>query len=186
MGKNKGPGVSRTCQPRACSLFILFALWLFPYSSPKGFYLEVPYVHQVKNYCGPAALSMVLRFWDQSVDQYELAGHFDPFPSKGLSGAQMKELAARYGFSAYSFSGQTETLREHLGKGRPVIVALSSSRLLDFNHFVVLVGWDTVKQEWIVHDPADGPYRRRPARELTAKWGQLENWTLLVLPEAPK
>jgi ABC-type bacteriocin/lantibiotic exporter with double-glycine peptidase domain len=126
---------------------------------------------------------MVLRFWDRSVDQYELAGHFPSFPIKGLSGQQLKELAARYGFSAHSFPGHAQSVRDHLSKGRPLILALSSSRLLNFNHFVVLVGWDALKQEWIVHDPADGPYRRRSAKRLTAQWDQLHNWTLLVLPQ---
>ena len=75
------------------------------FPSQKGFYLDVPYVHQVKNYCGPEALAMVLRYWDLPVDQHELARYFRPFPRKGVSGAQLKELAAEYGFSAYSFPG---------------------------------------------------------------------------------
>jgi len=102
-----------------------FLLWIFllPFScatttaQEKGFYIETPYVYQVHNYCGPAALTMVLRYWDRSVDQYELANRFQPFPDKGLSGAQLKELASEYGFSAYSFSGQPEEIREHLANG---------------------------------------------------------------------
>ena len=129
---------------------------------------------------------MVLRFWDRCVDQLELAGHFHPFPRKGLSGAQLKELAARYGFSAYSFSGRSETVREHLEKGRPLIVALSPAASAGFNHFVVLVGWDASKRAWIVHDPAEGPYQRRSAKQLAGQWDRLQNWTLLLVPESPK
>ena len=56
------------------------------YSSGRGFYLEVPYVRQVKNYCGPAALASVFRYWDRPADQHDLASRFKPFPGKGLSG----------------------------------------------------------------------------------------------------
>ena len=37
-------------------------------SAQSGFYVEVPYVHQVRNYCGPAVLAMVFDYWDRSVD----------------------------------------------------------------------------------------------------------------------
>ena len=171
-----------------------FLLWIFllPFfcasttAQEKGFYIETPYVYQVHNYCGPAALTMVLRYWERSVDQYELANRFQPFPEKGLSGAQLKELATEYGFSAYSFSGQPEAIREHLAKGRPLIVALHSSTLLNTNHFVVVVGWDPSSQEWIVQDPAGGAYQRHSARDFSSRWDKLDNWVLLVVPDSPK
>ena len=45
----------------------------------KGFFLEVPYVRQAENYCGPAVLVMLLRYWNHPVDHRELAGHSNPF-----------------------------------------------------------------------------------------------------------
>lgn len=175
----------------SCTILTLILLVACPtpfsnYASNKGFYIEVPYVHQVGNYCGPAALAMVLRYWDQPTDQYELANAFRPFPSKGLSGVQLKELAARYKFTAHSFSGNSEMILDHLREGRPLIVAMSSSRLLNLNHYVVLVGWDAEKRSWIVHDPTDGPYRRLSEKKFIDRWNKLENWTLMVLPEGGK
>ncbi len=171
-----------------------FFLWVFllPFfcagttAQKRGFYIETPYVYQVKNYCGPAALTMVLRYWDRSVDQYELANRFQPFPGKGLSGAQLKELATEYGFSAYSFSGRPKSIREHLEKGRPLIVALHSSTLLNTNHFVVVVGWDPSNQEWIVQDPAGRAYQKYSAKDFSRRWKKLDNWALLVVPGSPK
>ncbi len=166
--------------------FIFFPLSTFGYPSTKGFYLEVPFVRQVDNYCGPATLTMVFRYWDRSVDQHELARQFQPFPKKGLSGAQLKELAVKYGFSAYSFFGHTKTILKHLRKGRPVIVAFRPSTLGNFNHFVVLAGWDDARQEWVVHDPNRGAYRRLSAKKLNTQRVPLQNWTLLILPETPQ
>jgi ABC-type bacteriocin/lantibiotic exporter with double-glycine peptidase domain len=169
------------------AITMAFVAWNLVCATPcamkKGFYLEVPYVLQVKSYCGPATLAMVFRYWGSPADQHELASGFQPFPRKGLRGAQLKELAAEYGFVAYSFSGTTGLVLDHLSKGRPLIVALSSSRLLNLNHYLVLVGWDAACREWIVHDPADGPYQRLSAEKFSGRWAALDNWTLLVLPE---
>lgn len=171
----------------AALLILLFLLSLASlYSMSDGFYLEVPYVRQVKNFCGPAALASVFRYWKHPADQHSLAAEFSPFPTKGLSGSQLKELAGKHSFLAYSFSGNRKLILDHLRKGRPLIVALASSRLLNLNHYVVLVGWDEVQQEWVLHDPAEGAYRRVKAEELMDRSSDLNNWTLLVLPKTGK
>ena len=165
---------------------ILLPSLSFLYSMSDGFYLEVPYVRQAKNFCGPAALASVFRYWEHPADQHSLAAEVSPFPRKGLSGSQLKELAGKHNFAAYSFSGNRSVILEHLSKGRPLIIALTSSKLLNLNHYVVLVGWDEVRQEWVLHDPAEGAYRRVKAEELMHKWSDLDNWTLLVLPKTGK
>ena len=149
----------------------------------RGYYIQTPFLYQTANYCGPAALATVMRYWGHDISQYELAKSFDPFPSKGLSGAELKGLAKRHGFTGYSFSGQSLTIRDHIKQGRPVIVALHSSELLNENHFVVVVGWDPGSQEWIVQDPTTGPYTRYAARSFATRWQQADNWALLVLPK---
>ena len=163
------------------------ALLPFPVDPPsrvaKGFYLELPHVYQVDNYCGPAVLAMVLQYWGRSMDQYQLAEHWNPFPTDGLSGAQLKEAAVKHGFKAYSFKGNTERVSGYLRKGIPVIAAVDSSRLTkSSNHFVVLVGWDPMQQEWIVHDPAKGAYLRRRSRKFERRWAKLLHWSLIIVP----
>ena len=91
-----------------------------------------------------------------------------------------------YHFAAHSFSGSSEVILDHLSKGRPLIVALSSSRLLNQNHYLVVVGWEAQKRNWIVHDPADGAYRRLSEKKFLDRWTELKNWTLLVLPPGGK
>lgn len=151
----------------------------------KGFFLEVPYVRQAENYCGPAVLAMLLRYWKHPADHRELAGRFQPFPKKGLSGLELKKLATAEGFQAYSFAGDTTEMLDHLRQGRPLITVIDPSILTTNNHYVVLVGWDESRREWIVHDPVKGPYQRRAAGEMARQRSRLENWTLLVIPETP-
>jgi ABC-type bacteriocin/lantibiotic exporter with double-glycine peptidase domain len=155
---------------------------VLPQSKPRGFYIETPFVHQADNYCGPAALSMVLRYWGRDANQYELAARYTPFPEKGLSGTELKETAAAYGFSVYSFSGEAEEIQRRLRNGQPVIVALHSSRVSRMNHFVVVVGWDSGSREWIVQDPAGKAYQRYTADDFAQRWAKVDNWSLLVLP----
>lgn len=154
-------------------------------SPAKGFFLEVPYVRQAENYCGPAVLAMLLRYWKHPADHRELAGRFQPFPKKGLSGLELKRLATAEGFQAYSFAGDAAEILDHLRQGRPLITVIDPSILTTNNHYVVLVGWDESRREWIVHDPVKGPYQRRPAGEMARQRSRLENWTLLVLPVTP-
>ena len=151
----------------------------------KGFYLEVPYVRQAENYCGPAVLAMLLRYWTHPADHHELAGRFKPFPKQGLSGLELKNLAAAEGFQAYSFAGDAPEMLEHLRQGRPLITVIDPSILTTNNHYVVLVGWDESRREWILHDPVKGPYQRRPAGEMARQRSRLQNWTLLVIPKTP-
>lgn len=148
----------------------------------RGFYIETPFVHQAENYCGPAALAMVFRYWGETADQHELAREYHPFPEKGLTGAQLATLSEGKGFTAYTFRGEAGRIREHLRNGRPVIVALRSSELLNRNHFVVVVGWAPGSREWVVQDPAGRAYRRLPAQDFADRWGELGNWSLLVVP----
>lgn len=150
--------------------------------SSEGFFLEVPYVHQADKFCGPAALAMVLRYWNHPINQYEIAGDYMPFPEDGLSGSLMKQAVTDRGLHAYSFKGTRSDLVNHLRKGRLLIVALKTPYPSPSNHYVVLVGWIAESKEWIVHDPADGPYQRCAEERFEARWNKLANWTLLVLP----
>ena len=74
---------------------------------------------------------------------------------------------------------------EHLRQGRPLITVIDPSILTTNNHYVVLVGWDESRREWILHDPVKGPYQRRPAGEMARQRSRLEDWTLLVIPQTP-
>lgn len=165
-------------------LFLLAAQFIGSsvYGFSEGFYLEVPYIHQADNYCGPAALAMVFRYWKHPGNQHEIAGNFVPFPDKGLSGEQLKQTVTAGGLRAYSFKGKRSDLIKHLRKGRPLIVALDPSFPSSTNHYIVLVGWISASEKWIVHDPASGSYLKCDAEKLEARWNKLGNWTLLVMP----
>lgn len=141
--------------------------------------LSVPFVPQRQDTCGAAALTMVLRYWGRPVLHDEIAADLVEPELHGALGSRLAERARSEGLRAVAFSGGLPRLREDLGKGRPVVVALRVGRTRFHN--VVVVGFDA--QGPIVHDPARGAGRRLPAGRFERQWAAAGHWSLVVAPE---
>lgn len=151
-----------------------------PTVTPSVSPLPVPFVPQDEDTCGAAALAMVLRYHGKQVLQERIAGELLEPELQGIRGSRLAEWARREGMVAIAFAGDLALLREHLGRGRPLVLAISKGR--DRFHDVVAVGYDADKRELIVNDPADGPGRRIAEGELERRWKAAGYWTLLVQP----
>jgi tetratricopeptide (TPR) repeat protein len=141
--------------------------------------LPVPYVPQDKDACGAAALAMVLRYWGQEASAGEIASALMEPELHGIRGSRLADLARERGMEAIAFAGEWAVVRDHLAKGRPLVVAIDAGR--GRLHDVVVVGLDD-RDAAILHDPARGPDRRMPVGELERKWAKSGRWTLLVTP----
>jgi len=128
--------------------------------------LDVPYVHQQKDTCGAAALAMVLQYWGVAASHDEIAKELLQPELHGIAGSQLAAFAAGRGLTAVAHAGDVDHLRDHVGKGRPMIVAWAMGR--GRHHDVVVIGFDDERVRVIVHDPARGAARRvgRSARPL--------------------
>jgi predicted double-glycine peptidase len=155
----------------------LAVLMLALQPSETGIYLDVPFVHQSPRQCGPAALAMSLRYWGYDVDHTALAAR-TVSSAGGATGSDLEQLARAHGSTPRAFTGTDDRLRQLLRSGRPVIVALAAASGTAPNHFVLVVGATTT--EWLVHDPAGGPYRRIEMAAFAGRWKRLNNWALLV------
>jgi tetratricopeptide (TPR) repeat protein len=144
--------------------------------------LPVPFVPQQKDTCGAAALAMVLQYYGRDVAQDAIAAELVEPELGGIRGSRLAEFARGRGMVAIAFAGDAAVLREHLAKGRPLVVALSAGS--DRNHDVVIVGFDDQRHEVIVNDPAVGAERRMSDGELERRWRATGYWTLLVQPLA--
>ncbi len=145
--------------------------------------LPVPFVPQQKDTCGAAALAMVMAYYGADVQQADVAAALLEPELHGIRGARLAEFARERGMVALVFAGDLALAREHVGKGRPLILALSAGR--GRFHDVVLAGFDDARGEAIVSDPAAGPARRVSTRDLDERWKATGRWTLLVQPVAP-
>src|SRR5450631_1122815 len=97
-----------------------------------GVWLDVPFVKQEKDGCGAASIAMVMQYWRQKQGQpvaedagavyiqkmlYSSEGH-------GIYASDLEHYFQRRGFRTFSFRGDWSDLKQHLEKGRPLIVAL--------------------------------------------------------------
>jgi ABC-type bacteriocin/lantibiotic exporter with double-glycine peptidase domain len=143
--------------------------------------LQVPFVPQERDTCGPAALAMVLRFWGRSVSHDDLAAELDARELRGVAGSRLAEAARSRGLTAIAYRGDAEQLRDYVGKGRPLVVAWDMGR--GRFHNVVVVGFDG--EDVVVHDPAKGASRTVKRSTFEERWSGAGYWTLLVMPADP-
>jgi ABC-type bacteriocin/lantibiotic exporter with double-glycine peptidase domain len=143
--------------------------------------LDVPFVPQVEDTCGAAALTMVLRFWGQDASHDALAAELQARELKGVAGSRLAEAARTRGLGANAYRGDARQLREYVEKGRPLIVAWDMGR--GRFHDVVVIGFDG--DDVLVHDPAQGASRKVKERTFEDRWAGAGHWTLLVMPVDP-
>jgi ABC-type bacteriocin/lantibiotic exporter with double-glycine peptidase domain len=142
----------------------------------------VPFFPQQKNGCGASSLAMILQYWNSvpAVDPQSIFAQLYSDKLKGIAASRMKTYLEQKGFRAFTFSGTLPDLKEHLLKGRPLIVSLGGSTL----HYVVVVGLDERQKLVLVNDPAVKKLSRMNQDEFLAAWNQTNCWTLLAVPDA--
>jgi ABC-type bacteriocin/lantibiotic exporter with double-glycine peptidase domain len=154
-------------------------------------FLDVPFVKQGKNLCGPACISMILQYWGQhasgkaagmpeGANIQEIAKALDVRGSSGTLGSQMQRYFSMLDYQAFSFQGEWDDVANHLAKGRPLIIALGGQGAL--GHYVVLVGWDPQEQIVLVNDPARRKLLKLDKVSFEKSWERTSRWTLLALP----
>lgn len=142
--------------------------------------LDVPYIPQQKDTCGAAALAMVFAYWGRDVSHDEIARELLQPELRGIAGSRLAAFAAGRGMTAVAHAGDVSHLRDHVGKGRPMIVALAMGR--GRYHDVVVTGFDDARGDVIVNDPARGAARRVALKAFARRWAGAGHWTLLVAP----
>lgn len=142
--------------------------------------LAVPFVPQERDTCGAASLTMVMRYWGDTVSHDEVATAVVESGKPGIAGSRLEAFARARGYFALAYEGDAAQLGESLEKGRPLIVALRVGGGLD--HDVVVTGMDP-EGGFTMHDPAVGRDRRLSKAEFERRWSGTSHWALLVLPK---
>jgi ABC-type bacteriocin/lantibiotic exporter with double-glycine peptidase domain len=158
-------------------------------AQPTNTWLDVPFVRQEKNGCGPAVVAMVFEYWrvhghpGPSLPQ-EAAVHRDLAASAtdGLSAREMQAYFEAHGFRAFPIAAEWEDLTHHLAQARPLIVALGEGRGRML-HYVVVAGIDSAQNLVYVNDPAQRKLLKMDRRTFEREWNVPGRWTLLAVPE---
>jgi uncharacterized protein YvpB len=154
-----------------------------------GIWLDVPFVKQVKDGCGAASIAMVMQYWaqklnrdPQSIDPYEIQSTLYSKEGHGIYASDMEAYFQEHGFLIFTFKGELADLRQHLEKGRPLIVALKPGSGNVPLHYVVVTGLDWNNHLVMVNDPAQRKLLKLDQSSFEQQWNAAGKWTLLALP----
>ena len=93
----------------------------------------------------------------------------------------MERYLRQQGFQTFAFAGEWKDLKEHLDKGRPLIVALKSGG--SSLHYVVVAGLNWQQDVVLKNDPAERKLLKQGRSEFEKEWKAAGNWTLLAVPQ---
>jgi ABC-type bacteriocin/lantibiotic exporter with double-glycine peptidase domain len=177
-------GIFRVAAVLVCTCGFLFA------ADPVGIWLDVPFVKQEKNGCGAASIAMVMQFWQHQ--QGQTTGNADAgqiqhtlysSSAHGIYASDLEHYLGRNGYRTFAFAGTREDLRQHLEKGRPLIVALKPGSRTPL-HYVVVAGIDVEQGTVLLNDPAERKLLKQDAARFEKERKNAGNWTLLAVPQS--
>lgn len=172
----------------------LFSAQVFKYRKiqpEKGHLIQtVPFEKWLeRNYCGPACLTMVLNYWDEtrSFSQRKISDEIYDSESEATYNSELVLYPRTKGFESYSFQGSLQVLKDVVGKGIPVIVLTKAIKQIAKGHYRVVIGFDEDEDQIIFHDPYFGDRAAMTRRDFMKVWelGKGRNqsrWMMAVVP----
>ena len=180
------------CLPQRLGAYLCLCGIVFAAQS-SGIWLDVPFVPQEKDGCGAASIAMVMQYWQRQQPESDIAVA-DPAviqrglysrKAHGIYASDLERYFHEHSFTTYSFRGTWDDLRQHLEKGRPLIVALKPLPAEPSLHYVVVVGLDWSQNVVQVNDGAQRKLLKEDRDNFEKKWNAGGRWTLLALPQPP-
>jgi ABC-type bacteriocin/lantibiotic exporter with double-glycine peptidase domain len=155
-----------------------------------GIWLDVPFIKQTVEGCGSASIAMLLQYWSAHGTQvsperadadaiqrqlYSRKGH-------GIYASDLEKYLREAGFRVFALRGEWSDLRDHLSKGRPLILSIEPGGSHAPLHYVVATGLDWQREAVFVNDPARGKLLRIEKAEFEKEWRATKNYLLLAVP----
>jgi ABC-type bacteriocin/lantibiotic exporter with double-glycine peptidase domain len=157
-------------------------------ATPLNIWLDVPFVAQQKNGCGPASIAMIMEYWQKQQhapatgDAAEVLRTLAP-GRDGVRAADMLRAFQEHGYRAFAYAGDWADLEHQLAKGRPLIAALQPAGGPSL-HYVVVAGIDDAEQVVLLNDPAQRKLFKEAREEFEREWKVTGDWTLLAVPQS--
>jgi len=155
----------------------------------SGIWLDVPFVKQEKDGCGAASIAMVMQFWQgqqgRTLSPDAQAANIQQVlfsnGARGIYASDAERYFQQNGYRTFVFRGEWADLRQHLEKGRPLIVALKPGSSAPL-HYVVVTGLDWEHGLVLMNDPAERKLLKEDRSRFEREWSAAGSWTLLALP----
>jgi ABC-type bacteriocin/lantibiotic exporter with double-glycine peptidase domain len=172
-------------------LLCIWCLCGFVFAATPGIWLDVPFIRQEKDGCGAASIAMVMQYWrtqqskpiDSSANAVVIQRALYSRKDHGIHASALEHYFQQNGFQTFAFAGKRDDLKQHLAKGRPLIVALKPSPLETSLHYVVVVGLDPEQDVVYVNDAAQRKLLKQEWPGFEKQWSAVGYWTLLALPK---
>ncbi len=157
---------------------------------PQTFLENKFHVYQTFNNCGPATLSMALKWYGINAPQEELADKMRPYQhpegdndDKTIFTYEFVDWAKEYGVGAVGrVNGDINLIKKFISNGFPVVVKTWLKKGEDIGHFRFVTGYDENKQLIYFDDSYDGPNRKMGYYDFLSLW-QPFNYAYIVLYE---
>ena len=171
---------------------LLWVCGLVLAAEPPGVWLDVPFVKQQKDGCGAASIAMVMQYWlrqqgqpaDGSADAAEIQRALYSRQARGIYASDLERYFQQRGYRTFAFRGEWADLKQHLEKGRPLIVALKPASGNVPLHYVVVTGLEWEQGLLLVNDPAQRKLLKQDRSSFEREWSAAGKWTLLALPQS--
>ena len=179
--------LSRVAKP---ILVLLWAWGTLTASGPSGIWLDVPFVGQEKSGCGAASIAMVMQYWErqQSVadgtasDARQIQRALYSDSGRGIYAFDMQRYFQQQGYRTFAIRGEWADLKQHLEKGRPLIVALKPGAAAPL-HYAVITGLDWEQGLVLMNDPGQRKLLKEDRSRFEQEWSAAGKWTLLAVPQ---
>lgn len=157
-------------------------------ADPPGVWLDVPFVKQEADGCGASSIAMVMQYWQQQgqsgspgADAVQIQRVLHSHGARGIYASDMERYFQQNGYVAFTFPGEWADLKQHLEKGRPLIIALKPGSRQPL-HYVVVAGLDEEHQLVLLNDPAQRKLLKEDRSRFEQEWQAAGRWTLLAVP----
>jgi ABC-type bacteriocin/lantibiotic exporter with double-glycine peptidase domain len=159
-------------------------------ADPAGAWLDVPFIKQEKDGCGAASIAMVMQYWQkqqgsatsESAEAAHILRKLYSAPANGIYASDLESYLKQNGFQTFSFAGSWGDLKQHVEKGRPLIVATKPAGAAPL-HYMVVTGVDWKRQLVLVNDPAGRKLLKMDRPTFEKQWSAAGSWTLLAVPQ---
>ena len=141
---------------------------------------NVPFVKQKYRFCGPAALTSVMKYYGLDADQDEIASEVYTPELKGSLISDMKHYAQEKGFLATTGNGSIEGLVELIDQKNPVIILADKGKLgINVQHYYVVYGYREGEKVFIIHDGSKSG-REISYDKLDNEWKKMDRLMLVI------
>lgn len=141
----------------------------------------VPFIQQEANACGPATLTMALRWLGKNIHVEQLMSQVYSENEKGSLPSDMISAGRRQGVVAVPIEG-LQALMTELEAGHPVIVFqnLGLSWMPQW-HYAIVFGYDIKEKKLLMHSGPEA-FKEQDMAEFELSWNLGQYWGLVLLP----